>query len=361
MTDSDPLAEIRKRIDEIDKSIQDLVSERASCAAQVAKVKQQQGETGHFYRPEREAQVLRTVMQRNAGPLSDESIAGIFREIMAACLAHEKPLTVAFLGPEGTYTHSAAVKHFGSLIEAKPVESIEEVFRIVEADGANFGVVPVENSSAGVINHTLDLFMKSSLMISGEVTLRIRHNLLSKVDSLDKIDRVYAHQQSLSQCNQWLDKHLPNAERIAMSSNAQAVLHAIDNNAAASIGGSMAAELYDVPVLAADIEDEPDNTTRFVVIGQHRSPPSGDDRTSLLVFVHNKPGSLFDLLKPLAERNISMSNIESRPSRRGVWDYVFFIDIDGHRDDEVIKQAIAEIEKASAMVTILGSYPKAVL
>ncbi len=361
MTDKDPLAEIRKRIDEIDKSIQDLVSERASCAAQVAKVKQQQGETGHFYRPEREAQVLRTVMQRNAGPLSDESIAGIFREIMAACLAHEKPLTVAFLGPEGTYTHSAAVKHFGSLIEAKPVESIEEVFRIVEADGANFGVVPVENSSAGVINHTLDLFMKSSLMISGEVTLRIRHNLLSKVDSLDKIDRVYAHQQSLSQCNQWLDKHLPNAERIAMSSNAKAVLHAIDNNGAASIGGSMAAELYDVPVLAADIEDEPDNTTRFVVIGQHRSPPSGDDRTSLLVFVHNRPGSLFDLLKPLAERNISMSNIESRPSRRGVWDYVFFIDIDGHRDDEVIKQAIAEIEKASAMVTILGSYPKAVL
>ncbi len=361
MAQNDPLAEIRKRIDEIDKSIQDLVSERASCAAQVAKVKQQQGETGHFYRPEREAQVLRTVMQRNAGPLSDESIAGIFREIMAACLAHEKPLTVAFLGPEGTYTHSAAVKHFGSLIEAKPVESIEEVFRIVEADGANFGVVPVENSSAGVINHTLDLFMKSSLMISGEVTLRIRHNLLSKVDSLDKIDRVYAHQQSLSQCNQWLDKHLPNAERIAMSSNAQAVLHAIDNNGAASIGGSMAAELYDVPVLAADIEDEPDNTTRFVVIGQHRSPPSGDDRTSLLVFVHNKPGSLFDLLKPLAERNISMSNIESRPSRRGVWDYVFFIDIDGHRDDEVIKQAIAEIEKASAMVTILGSYPKAVL
>jgi chorismate mutase/prephenate dehydratase len=361
MAQNDPLAEIRKRIDEIDKSIQDLVSERASCAAQVAKVKHQQGETGHFYRPEREAQVLRTVMQRNAGPLSDESIAGIFREIMAACLAHEKPLTVAFLGPEGTYTHSAAVKHFGSLIEAKPVESIEEVFRIVEADGANFGVVPVENSSAGVINHTLDLFMKSSLMISGEVTLRIRHNLLSKVDSLDKIDRVYAHQQSLSQCNQWLDKHLPNAERIAMSSNAQAVLHAIDNNAAASIGGSMAAELYDVPVLAADIEDEPDNTTRFVVIGQHRSPPSGDDRTSLLVFVHNKPGSLFDLLKPLAERNISMSNIESRPSRRGVWDYVFFIDIDGHRDDEVIKQAIAEIEKASAMVTILGSYPKAVL
>ena len=359
--DTDPLAEIRQRIDEIDKSLQGLISERASCAAQVAKVKQQQGETGHFYRPEREAQVLRAVMERNTGPLTDESVAGIFREIMAACLAHEKPLKVAFLGPEGTYTHSAAVKHFGSQIETQPVESIEEVFRIVEADGANFGVVPVENSSAGVINHTLDLFMKSSLTISGEVALRIRHNLLSNEESLDKIDRVYAHQQSLAQCNQWLDKNLPNAERIAMSSNAQAVLHANQNQRAASIGGTMAADLYDVAILQADIEDEPDNTTRFAVIGQHLSPPSGDDRTSLLVFVHNKPGSLFDLLKPLADRDISMSNIESRPSRRGVWDYVFFIDIDGHRDDEILKLAIDEIEKASAMVTILGSYPKAVL
>ncbi len=360
MTENDPLAEIRKRIDEIDKSIQTLVSERASCAAQVAKVKQQQGETGHFYRPEREAQVLRAVMQRNTGPLTDESIAGIFREIMAACLAHEKPLKVAFLGPEGTYTHAAAAKHFGSQIETLPVDSIEEVFRVVEADAANFGVVPVENSSAGVINHTLDLFMKSPLTISGEVALRIRHNLLSKLDSLEKVDRVYAHQQSLSQCNQWLDKHLPNAERIAMSSNAQAVLEAKKNNAA-SIGGSMAAELYEMPILVANIEDEPDNTTRFAVIGQHLSPPSGEDRTSLLVFVHNKPGSLFDLLKPLANRGISMSNIESRPSRRGVWDYVFFIDIDGHRDDELVREAITEIERASAMVTVLGSYPKAVL
>jgi chorismate mutase/prephenate dehydratase len=370
MTQQDPLAEIRQRIDEIDKSLQVLISERASCAAKVAEVKQQQGETSHFYRPEREAQVLRAVMKRNTGPLSNESIAGIFREIMAACLAHEKPLKVAFLGPEGTYTHSAAVKHFGSQIETQPVESIEEVFRIVEADAADFGVVPVENSSAGVINHTLDLFMKSSLVISGEVALRIRHNLLSEMDSLEKIDRVYAHQQSLSQCKQWLDRHLPNAERIAMSSNAQAVLHTKEVNAAlqdsdsmgaASIGGIMAAELYGVPVLQADIEDEPDNTTRFAVIGKHKSPPSGDDRTSLLVFVHNKPGSLFDLLKPLAERDISMSNIESRPSRRGVWDYVFFIDIDGHSDDDIVKEAIAEIEKASAMVTVLGSYPKALL
>ncbi|PCI08347.1 MAG: prephenate dehydratase [Gammaproteobacteria bacterium] len=361
MTEKDPLSAIRKRIDEIDLSIQDLVSERASCAAQVAKVKQQQGETGHFYRPEREAQVLRAVMQRNTGPLANESMAGIFREIMAACLAHEKPLKVAFLGPEGTYTHSAAIKHFGSLIETQPVASIEEVFRVVEADSANFGVVPVENSSAGVINHTLDLFMKSSLMISGEVALRIRHNLLSNADSLEQIERVYAHQQSLSQCNRWLDKYLPAVERIEMNSNAQALILSKDSHASAAIGGRMAAELYDVPILQSDIEDEPDNTTRFVVIGNHKVPSSGDDRTSLLVFVQNKPGSLFNLLKPLAKRNISMSNIESRPSRRGVWDYVFFIDIDGHRDDDNVQEAIAEIEKASAMVTILGSYPKAVL
>lgn len=360
MSNKDPLADIRVRIDEIDKSIQTLVSERAACAAEVAKVKQQQGETGHFYRPEREAQVLRAVMERNNGPLTDESIAGVFREIMAACLAHERPLKVAFLGPEGTYSHSAAAKHFGSFIEPQPVDSIEEVFRIVEAGGANFGAVPVENSSAGVINHTLDLFMKSPLIISGEVALRIRHNLLTSLDSLEKIERVYAHQQSLSQCDNWLSKNLPKAERIAMNSNAQAVLHAKENGSA-SIGGIMAAELYDVPILASDIEDEPDNTTRFAIIGQHVAPPSGEDRTSLLVFVQNKPGSLFDLLKPLADRNISMSNIESRPSRRGVWDYVFFIDIDGHRDENVTKEAIAEIEKASAMVTILGSYPKAVL
>jgi len=358
--DKNPLADIRNRIDSIDKSIQNLVSERAACAAEVAKVKQQQGETGHFYRPEREAQVLRAVMERNEGPLTDASIAGVFREIMAACLAHERPLKVAFLGPEGTYSHSAVKKHFGSFIEAQPVDSIEEVFRIVEAGGANFGAVPVENSSAGVINHTLDLFMKSPLVISGEVALRIRHNLLTELDSLDKIERVYAHQQSLSQCDGWLSKHLPNAERIEMNSNAQAVVQAKEIGAA-SIGGVLAAELYDVPILEANIEDEPDNTTRFAIIGQHVTPPSGEDRTSLLVFVQNKPGSLFDLLKPLADRGISMSNIESRPSRRGVWDYVFFIDIDGHRDETVVKDAILEIEKASAMVTILGSYPKAVL
>ncbi len=360
MSEQDELSQIRQRIDEIDIAIQQLVSERAACAAKVAKVKQREGVTGHFYRPEREAQVLTAVKERNQGPLSDEASVGIFREIMAACLALEKPLKVAILGPEGTYTHSAAVKHFGSLIKIEPVASIEEVFRLVEAEGADFGIVPVENSTEGVINHTLDLLMQSPLSINGEVELRIRHNLLTKETSLESIERIYSHQQSLAQCRLWLDKHLPHVERIATNSNAEAVLLARDHEKSASIAGILAATLYNVPVFKSDIEDEPDNTTRFVVIGNHQSPPSGADRTSLMIFAHNRPGSLYYLLEPLAKRNISMSNIESRPSRRGVWEYVFFIDIDGHREEENVKQAIEEIEQASAMVTILGSYPKAV-
>lgn len=368
MTDKQPsqsethsLADIRQRIDEIDTSIQKLISERAGCAAKVAVVKQQQGETGHFYRPEREAQVLRAVMERNTGPLNDDSIASIFREIMASCLALEKPLQVAFLGPEGTYSHSAASKHFGSQIQSQPVNSIEEVFRLVEADGADFGVVPVENSTEGVINHTLDLLMNSSLTISGEVAIRIRHNLMTKETSLADIERVYSHQQSLAQCRIWLDQNCPNAERIAVNSNAEAVLLALEHDKSAAIAGKLASELYNVPILNADIEDEPNNTTRFVIIGKYIAPASGCDRTSLLVFAHNRPGSLFDLLKPLATREISMSNIESRPSRRGVWEYVFFIDVNGHQDDDLLREAIVEIEKSSAMVKVLGSYPKAVL
>lgn len=361
MADKDPLADIRRRIDEIDAAVQQLVSERAECARMVAEIKREHGDTEHFYRPEREAQVLRAVQERNRGPLSDEAVAGIFRQIMAVCLALEKPLKVAFLGPRGTYTHAAAVKHFGSQIESEPVASIEEVFRLVEADGANFGVVPVENSSEGVINHTLDLFMKSSLTISGEVELRIRHNLMTNETDTANIERVYAHQQTLAQCRLWLDVNLPNAEQIAVRSNAEGVILASKHEHSAAIAGTMAAELYSLPVMYADIEDEPNNTTRFVVIGKYQSPPSGADRTSLLVFAHNRPGSLFNLLKPLANRNISMSNIESRPSRRGVWEYVFFIDIDGHRNEPNVSEAIAEIENASAMVTVLGSYPRAVL
>ncbi len=361
MNEQDKLLGIRDKIDAIDKQIQTLINQRAQCAQQVAQIKIKAGETEHFYRPEREAQVLIKIKERNEGPLGDDAMARLFREIMSSCLALEKPIKVAFLGPAGTYNHAASIKHFGDSIDQHPVDNIEEIFRAVETGESHFGVAPIENSTEGVIAHTLDLLINSSLKICGEVDLRIQHNLISSQTDLKKITKVYSHQQSLAQCRRWLDANLPNAEQYAVRSNAEAVRMSKGEKNAAAIAGVMASELYDVPVLCAEIEDEPNNTTRFIVMGKNEVPSSGNDRTSLLVTTNNKPGALHHLLKPLAEKNIGLSKIESRPSRQGVWEYVFFIDIEGHKDDEALAQALAEIEHESAMVRILGSYPKAVL
>lgn len=361
MSEEKKLQNIREEIDQLDQQIQDLINQRASCAQKVAEIKIQAGESEHFYRPEREAQILRTIESRNKGPLSGKEMARLFREIMSACLALERPLKIAFLGPAGTYNHVATVKHFGNSIEQLPVNNIEDIFRVVEAGQAHFGVVPIENSTEGVITHTLDLLINSSLLICGEVDLRIQHNLISNEKSLDKVKKVFSHQQSLAQCRRWLDKNLPGVEHYAVRSNAEAVRLCKAENGTAAIAGKMASEIYQVPILKAEIEDEPDNTTRFIVIGKNAVPASGKDRTSLLVTTSNKAGALHELLKPLAARNISMSKIESRPSRRGVWEYVFFIDIEGHKDDPVVAEALKEIEHESAMIRILGSYPKAVL
>lgn len=361
MSEEAKLKAIRTKIDELDQKIQSLINERASCAQQVAEIKIQAGETEHFYRPEREAQVLRKIEERNEGPLGDKEMARLFREIMSACLALERPLKVAFLGPAGTYNHVACVKHFGSAIEEKPVRNIEEIFRVAESGQVQFGVVPIENSTEGVITHTLDLLINSTMQICGEVDLRIQHNLISNEKDLSTIKKVFSHQQSLAQCRQWLDRNLPNVEQYAVCSNAEAVRLSKKEKGTAAIAGKMASEIYEVPILNSEIEDEPDNTTRFIVIGKNAVPPSGEDRTSLLVATHNKPGALHKLLKPLASRNIGMSKIESRPSRRGVWEYVFFIDIEGHKDEPQIAEALTEIEHESAMIRILGSYPKAVL
>jgi len=361
MSEQSKLKSIRDNIDELDKKIQSLINERAACAQQVAEIKIKSGETDHFYRPEREAQVLRGIEERNQGPLGDKEMARLFREIMSACLALERPLKVSFLGPAGTYNHMASVKHFGSYIEEQAVNNIEEIFQVVETGQAHFGVAPIENSTEGVITHTLDLLINSTLQICGEVDLRIQHNLISNETDLKDIKKVFSHQQSLAQCRRWLDLNLPNAEMYAVRSNAEAVRLSKNEKASAAIAGQMASEIYDVPVLFPDIEDEADNTTRFIVIGKNAVTPSGDDRTSLLITTNNKPGALHELLKPLAKRNIGMSKIESRPSRRGVWEYVFFIDIDGHKDDKLVADALTEIEHESAMVRILGSYPKAVL
>ncbi|MDH5518095.1 MAG: prephenate dehydratase [Gammaproteobacteria bacterium] len=356
------LNKIRIKIDDLDQQIQQLISERAKCAQQVAEVKMRAGEAALFYRPEREAQVLRAVKERNSGPLDENEMARLFREIMAACLALEQPLNVAYLGPGGSYTHMGALKHFGASIKGLPAAQIDDVFREVEAGNADFGIVPIENSTEGVISHTLDMLLQSSLVICGEVDLPIHHNLISHCTELSAVTKVYSHQQSLAQCRNWLTKHLPAVETIAVSSNSHAVTLLKDDSSAAAIAGQVAADLYAVPVLNQHIEDRVDNTTRFVVLGKHSVPASGDDKTSLLVLLHNKAGALHDLLSSFAERGISMSKIESRPAHSsGVWEYVFFIDIQGHRDDANVAAAISDLEHKSAMLKVLGSYPVAVL
>jgi chorismate mutase/prephenate dehydratase len=353
------LSAIRARIDALDEQIQALITERARHAQEVAAAKRAAGETNDFYRPEREAQVLSMVRERNQGPLSDETLTFLFQEIMSACLALQEPLQVAYLGPEGTYTQAAALKHFGHSVKPRPLSAIDEIFREVESGSAHYGVVPVENSTEGVIHHTLDQFLSSPLKICGEVELRIHHCLAGKVDGLERIERVYSHQQSFAQCREWLDSHLPGVERIPVSSNAEAARIAAEEEGAAAVAGETAASIYGLEVMVANIEDEPGNTTRFLVIGNQEVAATGQDKTSLLVSASNRPGALHRLLEPLARHGISMTRIESRPSRRGMWEYVFFVDIEGHASDEEVAQALAELEEEAALFKVLGSYPRA--
>lgn len=362
MSEYDALQVIRQQIDTIDQQLQDLLNKRTAMAQEVARIKIEQGEDTDFYRPDREAMVLRNVMERNLGPMSDKEIARLFREIMSACLAAEKPLQVAYLGPEGSFTQAAALKHFGGSVELQSVSTIANVFRAVETGYACYGVVPVENSTEGVVSHTLDRFISSSLKINGEVTLPIHHYLLGKAESLDQVRQVYAHPQALAQCRQWLGDQLPQAKLIPLDSNSEAAKRVAEMDAsAAAIAASTAAAIYGLDVLANNIEDESDNTTRFLVIGRQNVGPSGVDKTALLVATKNKPGALQSLLTPLAQSGISMTRIESRPSRKGIWEYVFFIDIEGHIDDAPVAQALAKLEQESSMFRVLGSYPKAVI
>ena len=357
---TDKLLQLRDKIDQLDEQIQALITERAKAAEEVAKAKQDAG-NNIYYRAEREAQVLRKVMERNQGPLSDEEMARLFREIMSASLALERVMKIAFLGPEGTFTQAAALKHFGHSVQTIPMTTIGDVFREVESGTASYGVVPVENSTEGVISHTLDEFMNSSLHICGEVELRIHHHLLGKVEDISDVKKVYSHRQSLAQCRNWLDTHLSNVEQIDVSSNAEAARLASKEAGAAAIAGETAAEIYGLNTIVGNIEDEPDNTTHFLIIGQRAVPASGADKTSMLVTANNKPGALHAMLEPLASNKLSMTRIESRPSRQGMWNYVFFIDIEGHIDDENVANALKELEQAASMVKVLGSYPRAVL
>lgn len=355
------LQKIRDKIDSIDQQIQSLLSERATYAQTVAAIKRDAGATTDFYRPDREAQVIRKVMERNKGPLPDDNIAFIFREIMSACLQLQQPVKIAFLGPEGTFTHAAANKQFGHGMITVPLPTPEAVFREVESGAATYGVLPVENSTEGAVSHTLDCIMSSPLNITGEIEIKINQNLISKAESFADIKKIYSHQQALAQTRSWLDANIPNAERLPVSSTAEAVKLAANDGSAAAISGISAAEIYHVPVLAERIEDDPCNTTRFLVIGKNRLPPSGNDKTSLLLSNKNIPGGLFKLLEPLADYQVDMTKIESRPSRQGTWDYVFFVDVLGHCEDEELKAALNRVERKSSLFKVLGSYPRAAL
>jgi len=355
------LATVRAQIDELDEKIQNLITQRAGLATEVAQAKYAQETKPVFYRPEREVEVLRNVIARNKGPLSNETLTRIFREIMSDCLALQQPLKIAFLGPAGTYSQAAVYKHFGHAAQNIPLQTIEEVFREVEAQTANYGVVPLENSTEGGVNQTLDGFINTSLKICGEIELPIHHHLLANVDKVEQIQRIYSHQQSLAQCHHWLNSHLPQVERIAVNSNAEAARRALNEVGTAAIAGQMAADIYQLRIIASRIEDNINNTTRFAVLGQPETPPTGGDKTSLLLSTPNQPGALYDLLEPFAHNQVNMTRIESRPSRQGIWEYVFFVDIEGHIQDAPIVNALRTLAKYTGLIKHLGSYPRAIL
>lgn len=351
----------RDRIDEIDSEILKLVNQRAQLAREIGHLKQD----GVIYKPEREAQVLRRLMGENTGPLSSDAVNNIFRAVVSNCRAMEKQLSIAFLGPLGTYSEEAALKQFGQGSDAVVCGSIDEVFRTVEAGQAHYGVVPVENSTEGAISLTLDLLLETSLNICGEVTIPIHHCLLSKQEDIRKITHVFSHAQSLAQCHEWLYKMLPSVEREAVTSNARAAkmthdLVSVDGTFAAAIASKRAAELFDLNVLAENIEDDPNNTTRFLVIGRQAIAPSGKDKTSLIMTSKNKPGAMVELLAPLSEHGVSMTKFESRPSRQGLWDYVFYVDVEGHQQTPAVENALAACRERALFLKVLGSYPAAV-
>lgn len=352
---SDKLKNIRSRIDALDEQLVELLSARARLAQQIGGLKQ-----GSVYRPEREAQVLRHIAQFNPGPLSGRALARVFTEVMSACRALEDSVTVAYLGPQGTFSQEAVLKHFGGGAPAVACASIDEVFRQVETGAVGYGVVPVENSTEGAIGRTLDLLLTTPAKVCGEVMLPVRQCLLGKAKKRTDIRKVYSHPQSLAQCQQWLARNLPHAESIAVVSNAEAAQLAAKDRRAAAIASKTAAALYGLELIARNIEDEPKNTTRFLVIAAQDAAPSGKDKTSLILSTRNVPGAIHDLLKPLAANQVSMTRLESRPARTGLWEYVFYVDIEGHQQNANVAKALAAIGRKASFLKNLGSYPAAV-
>jgi chorismate mutase / prephenate dehydratase len=354
---ADDIAKHRAAIDALDEKLLELLNQRAARAQAIGKLK---GD-GKAYRPEREAEIQRRVRAANRGPLPNDAAARLFGEIMSVCRALESPLSVSYLGPQGTFSEMALVKQFGGSVEALPCASIDEVVRAAETGAAQYAVVPVENSTEGAIGRTLDLLLATPLKICAEVVLRVQQNLLAKGGSFSKARKVYSHAQSLAQCHGWLSQNLPSAERISVSSNAEAARIAAKEAGAVAIGPEIAAERYGLKVLARAIEDDPKNRTRFLVLGAQDAAPSGADRTSLVMTAPNRPGAVHDLISPFAAHGVSMTRLESRPARTGQWEYYFYVDIEGHQQDERVARALAELKTRAPFVKIFGSYPAAVL
>ncbi len=352
------LLEIRNQIDALDEQIQALISQRARLAKKVAEIKTQGGQIeAVFYRPEREAQVLRRVMARNEGPLPDQDMARLFREIMSVCLALEEPVRVAYLGPEGSYSHAAVIKQFGSFAHPYAVSTIEAVFRAVERKEAHYGLVPVENSTEGVVNQTQNALIETPLQVMSEVDLPIHHCLLSRQRELTAIKKVIAHAQALAQCRSWLHNNLAHAELEAVESNAKAAQLAKAHPEWAAVASEQAAQIYELNVVEKHIEDNPNNTTKFWVLGQQQPDPSGEDKTAMILTVPNRAGALLEVLKPFSSRDISMTRIVSRPAHYKTWDYLFFIDILGHQKEPHVQAALEEAAEHSAWFKLLGSFP----
>jgi len=358
--DPDPdLLALREGIDAVDRELLVLLNRRAALAHEVGELKKKEGSV--VFRPEREAQVIAGLKASNPGPLANESVAPIWREIMSACRALETPTRVAYLGPAGTFSEEAALGFFGSSIVRVPCANSDEVFRATAAGAADFGVVPVENSTEGVVARTLDLFLTEPLFIIGETSLFVRQNLLRREDSLEGIKTVCAHPQALAQCHGWLSSHLPGAERRPVSSNAEGARLATLDASIAGIASVRAASEYGLHVVGPAIQDDPHNRTRFAIITHpDRHPPpaaSGHDCTSLVVSVANEPGAVHDMLVPLKQHGVSMSRFESRPARSGQWEYYFYIDLQGHPQEPRVAAALAELRRLCAFFKLLGTYP----
>ncbi|TMH42117.1 MAG: prephenate dehydratase [Betaproteobacteria bacterium] len=354
---AEDIDKLRRDIDAVDDELLKLLNRRAGLASRIGALKH----GAPAYRPERETEILRRMADSNPGPLAAERVTAVFREVISACRGLEEAIRVIYLGPEGTFSEQAVRQHFGRAVEALPAASVDEAFRRCEARAVQFTVVPVENSTEGVVGRTLDLLLSTPLRICAEIELRVQQNLLAK-GTLKELRRVYSHAQSLGQCDAWLAQHLPGVERVPLASNAEAAQRAAHEPATAAIAGEAAAERYGLTVLARSIEDTPNNTTRFLVLGELDPAPTGKDRTSLVLSAENKPGAVHALLTPLAEHRVSMTRIESRParSRSALWEYVFFIDVEGHQKDAPVAKALAKLRTAAPFLKVLGSYPVAV-